>query len=127
MPVQALNNSLVAPSTSQIDPNLARSLLQSEPAAKAVDGGQQLAATAKTTQTEQKQPSVEDSVRKLNQAISASGRSIQFSIDDDTKLKIVKVVDLESKAVIRQIPTEDVVEIARAIDKLQGLLIRDKA
>jgi len=40
---------------------------------------------------------------------------------------VVKVVDLETKEVIRQIPSPEVLEIAKAVDQLQGLLIRQKA
>ncbi|GAB3265698.1 hypothetical protein GCM10027296_42890 [Chitinimonas naiadis] len=75
----------------------------------------------------QKQPSVQESVKKLNETIATFNRSLQFSIDEDTRLNIVKVVDVNSKEIIRQIPSQEVVDIAKAIDKLQGLLLSDKA
>jgi len=37
------------------------------------------------------------------------------------------VVDMATKDVIRQIPTPEVLAIAKALDKLQGLLVKDKA
>lgn len=69
---------------------------------------------------------VESAVNKLNSVASALGQSIQFSVDSDTKQNIVKLVDRESNKVIRQIPTEEAVTIAKAIDRFQGLLIKDK-
>lgn len=52
---------------------------------------------------------------------------ITFNIDEDTGSTIVKVVDRETKDVIRQIPSEEIITIAKALDRLQGLLIRQKA
>ena len=48
--------------------------------------------------------------------------SVQFKIDPDYKELIVKVVDQESGKLIRQIPTEDVVRMSKAMDNLKGLL-----
>jgi flagellar protein FlaG len=36
-------------------------------------------------------------------------------------------MDSQSNEVIRQFPSKEAIEIARALDKLQGLLIKDKA
>lgn len=67
-----------------------------------------------------------DSVRKLNQAVKPIASDLQFSVDEDTGIDVVKVVDTESKEVIRQIPSKEVVAIARAFDRLQGLLVREQ-
>jgi len=40
---------------------------------------------------------------------------------------VVKVVDKETKEVIRQMPSKEVVELAKALDKLQGLMIKQTA
>ncbi|MGO4382122.1 flagellar protein FlaG [Pseudoduganella sp. RAF53_2] len=65
-------------------------------------------------------------VSKLNKAAHEKALDLEFSIDSDTKILVVKVVDLNSKEVLRQIPTEEVLEIAKSIDcKLS--LIRDTA
>ena len=53
-------------------------------------------------------------------------RNLQFTVDEDTGIDVVKVIDTETEEVIRQFPSEEVLAIARALDKLQGLLIRDK-
>lgn len=75
-------------------------------------------------------PSVEEvkqSVEKINKTIQSMNSNLQFSVDEDTKKNIVKVVDMQTKDVIRQIPSPEVLAIAKALDKLQGLLVRDKA
>jgi len=52
---------------------------------------------------------------------------LQFSIDEDTGKTIIKVMDVHTEEVIRQIPTEEAVKIARTLDKVQGLLFNGKA
>ena len=39
----------------------------------------------------------------------------------------MKVVDASTDEVIRQIPSEEIISIAKALDKLQGLLVEQKA
>jgi flagellar protein FlaG len=39
----------------------------------------------------------------------------------------VTVVDSSTQQVVRQIPTEDIMKIARNIDRMQGLLFSDRA
>lgn len=70
---------------------------------------------------------VKESVEKLNKTVQAMGRNLQFTVDESTQMNVVKVVDVETKDVIRQIPTEEVLAIAKALDKLQGLLFKEKA
>ncbi len=48
--------------------------------------------------------------------------SVQFQIDPNYKDVIVKVVDQNNDKVILQIPSMEVVRIAKAMDSLKGLL-----
>jgi len=66
-------------------------------------------------------------VESINKTIQAVGQNIEFSVDDDSKQVIVKVIDQQTKQVLRQIPNEEVLEIAKSLDKLQGLLIKQTA
>ncbi|HQV89775.1 MAG TPA: flagellar protein FlaG [Nitrosomonas sp.] len=50
-----------------------------------------------------------------------------MSVDQDTGKTVVKVMDIHTDEVIRQIPTEEAISIARTLDKVQGLLLNDKA
>jgi flagellar protein FlaG len=40
---------------------------------------------------------------------------------------VVKVVDNDTKEVIRQIPSEEMLKIAKYIDEITGLLFKDMA
>jgi len=66
-------------------------------------------------------------VKKMNESLPASAQSLQFSIDEDSKDIVVKVIDQNTKEVVRQIPTEEALDIAKSLDKMRGLLIRQTA
>ncbi|WP_025917140.1 flagellar protein FlaG [Herminiimonas sp. CN] len=64
----------------------------------------------------------EQSLQEINKVLASLSISVQFQIDPGYKDVIVKVVDQDSGKVIRQMPSEDVVRIAKAMDNLKGLL-----
>lgn len=74
---------------------------------------------------------VKESVEKLNDFISPYVTALQFSVDKDAGKFVVKVMDTETKEVIKQFPSEKVLAIARALseamDKLEGLLVEQEA
>jgi flagellar protein FlaG len=69
----------------------------------------------------------QDAVKRLNDFVAPTQSQISFSIDQESGVSVVKIVDKQSKEVIRQFPSEEAVALAQALDKLQGLLIKDKA
>lgn len=81
------------------------------------------ASEAQATSPEQ----VKDAVNRIREFVQPINDSIQFSVDDDSGRMLVKVIDQQTKEVLRQIPSEEVLNIAKALDKLQGLLIQNKA
>jgi flagellar protein FlaG len=70
---------------------------------------------------------IKQAVQEIRKLVAPAAQSLQFSVDDATGKTIVRVVDSATKEVIRQIPSEEVLAIARALDRLQGLLLRQKA
>ena len=67
-------------------------------------------------------------VRNINKALQERSQDLEFTVDSDNDRTIVKVVDQNTKEILRQIPSEEALEISKAIDQaLQGLLIRQKA
>lgn len=94
-----------------------------------------VAATASTTPASQQaegnrpvsEKELQEAVGQIKDFIQPLNDSLEFSVDEDTGRTIVKVVDLQTKEVLRQIPSEEAMNIAKALDKLQGLLIRSTA
>jgi flagellar protein FlaG len=66
-------------------------------------------------------------VEELNKAVKDVAPGIEFSIDADLHQTVVKIVDQNTKEVLRQMPTEETIAIAKSLDKLQGLLIQNQA
>lgn len=73
------------------------------------------------------QEDVDQAVQKINETMQTFSQKLEFSVDKETEAFVVKVVDKETKEVIRQIPSEELLNIAKALDKLQGLFIKDQA
>ena len=70
---------------------------------------------------------VEAAIRDANKAMKAIDASVQFEIDPETKLTVVRVVDTASNTVLRQMPTQEMLDIAQALDRMQGMLLSQKA
>jgi flagellar protein FlaG len=78
-------------------------------------------------QNKARREEVESAVAKANKVVQATARDIEFTVDDQTDRTVVKVVDRATKEVIRQIPSEEMLRIAQALDHLQGLLVKQQA
>lgn len=70
---------------------------------------------------------LETALNSLKNFVTPANSNVQFSIDEDSGIRVVKVVDKDTDQVIRQMPSKEVVELAKALDKLQGLIIRQTA
>lgn len=70
---------------------------------------------------------LQQAVQAINRKLSAS-TALEFSVDESTRMTVVKIVDKQSGELIRQIPSDATLAIAESIDTYQkGLLLRQKA
>jgi flagellar protein FlaG len=70
---------------------------------------------------------VSDAVKKINEHMLSSAQGLEFSIDEESKHIVVKVVDVATREVVRQMPSKEALEIAKSIDRMRGLLINQTA
>lgn len=70
---------------------------------------------------------VEAAVEQIRNFVRTAASTLNFAIDNDTGITVITVSDSSTKEVIRQIPSEEVVAIAKALDRFQGLLVRQEA
>lgn len=99
------------------------------PSVAAREGATQVQ-TVNAVQQAAKAPSMEqvnEAVKQLNNAMKVMSQGLEFSVDHDVNKVVVKVVDQQTQEVLRQMPSEEALEIAKALDRVQGLLIRQKA
>jgi flagellar protein FlaG len=66
-------------------------------------------------------------VAELNQYVQNLERKLQFSVDDTSGDTVVRVIDKETDELIRQIPSEELLEVKHAIDEYRGILFETKA
>jgi flagellar protein FlaG len=86
--------------------------------------------TANPVQQPDQAPSlaqVNEAVQNINKSLSTLNPNLEFSVDTDSKRTVVKVIDQTTKEVIQQIPSKETLEIAKALDTVRGLLIKQQA
>lgn len=71
--------------------------------------------------------SPEDAFEEINAAMQAWNTGMHFEIDEDTQQLVVSIVDSKTGDVLRQIPSEEVLHIAKMIAQFQGKLVSTKA
>ncbi|MCH8618796.1 flagellar protein FlaG [Undibacterium sp. TS12] len=84
----------------------------------------------KATPTTASAPEIEKvtkAVNDINKTVQALSQNLEFSLEEHSNRVVVKIIDQQTKEVLRQIPSEEVLEISRSLDKLQGLLIKQQA
>jgi flagellar protein FlaG len=88
----------------------------------------QVTASAPQSPTEQPSPEqVRAAVSASNEVVRAVQSRLQFVADETSGQMVVRVMDAESNELIRQIPSEEMLAISRAIERMQGLLIQGEA
>jgi flagellar protein FlaG len=81
----------------------------------------------RTASAEELRSSVQDAVKRANETVQVLRSNLQFTVDEATGIDVVKFIDVTTKEVIRQIPSEEMLALARRLDEIKGLLIKDKA
>lgn len=92
----------------------------------------QVPAAAVAETMPQQQPASQEQLQRAMESVkeiveAKAPNSLSFSIDDASGKTIVKVSDAQTGEMIRQIPSEELLDIARSLDKLQGMLLRQEA
>ena len=56
-----------------------------------------------------------------------SGRNLNVSVDESTGYYVARVVNPETGEVVRSLPSEETLRIARSIDQMRGMLVNQRA
>jgi flagellar protein FlaG len=97
-------------------------------AQEAVKAEAKVTAEAKAKDELQPRPEeLQSALQKIKEFVSAAASDISFSIDSESGRSVVKVIDRSTKEVIRQIPSQEFLEMSKALDRLQGILLKNKA
>lgn len=64
---------------------------------------------------------------EINKFLQSSSANVEFTIEGKSDQVIVRVVDSATNQVIRQMPSEEALAISRSLDRMTGLLLKQKA
>lgn len=70
---------------------------------------------------------VVQAARHIESFVKSVGRSLDFSVDPSTGDNVLRVLNPENGEVVRQLPAEETLRIARAIDYMQSMLVNQRA
>lgn len=65
-------------------------------------------------------------VNDLNKKLDMLNSQLRIEVDEDTGIQVVKIVDKDTKEVVRQIPPEAVLKVAKYLNEIAGLLFDTK-
>ena len=66
-------------------------------------------------------------MQEFQHAVQKTAPGLEFSIDEDLGVTVVKLVDRQTKELVRQFPSEEMLNIAKSVDRMQGLLVSKMA
>lgn len=86
-----------------------------------------VAANNKVTPGEAEGIKLDNAIDAINKFLKPVASGLEFSIDKDSGRTVVQVIDTDTRDVLRQYPSKQALAMSQELDKLQGLLLRDKA
>jgi flagellar protein FlaG len=70
---------------------------------------------------------VQAAVEQANASLAGMDHALEFTIDPDTHTVVVRLIDRQDNRVLRQVPSPEMLAIARSLDRMQGLLLEQSA
>jgi flagellar protein FlaG len=93
-------------------------------AAKVADRQVQTDAVADTTASSvDAKSALRAAVKQIDSYLKSTGRAVEFRVDEDTETTVVTVRDTATGEVIRQIPSEEALQLARHLERGSAALL----
>ncbi|MCT8987231.1 flagellar protein FlaG [Shewanella phaeophyticola] len=80
--------------------------------------------TTRVTETEPDDEQLQQVATDLTDMVAMMQKGLKFSVDDDSGKRVIKVQDIESGDIIRQIPSEEALQLAQKISEVSGVLMK---
>lgn len=88
-----------------------------------VQTGKDLPAVQNTETAEVQEKEVAEAVSKLNEYVQKTQRHLDFQLDEESGRTVVRVYDTESDKLVRQIPDEAALELAKKLNSEEPSLL----
>lgn len=69
---------------------------------------------------------VDAAIEAANQSMRTVATNLKFEKDTTTGKTVVRVIDSETQKILRQMPSEEMLAMSKALDRLQGLMVHLK-
>ena len=66
-------------------------------------------------------------VQQANEAMRVSNSNLKFMLDPENGQAVVQIIDQETQTVLKQIPSVEMLKLAKALEKMQGVLMSKEA
>jgi flagellar protein FlaG len=63
-------------------------------------------------------------VKELTDMMAIMQKGLKFSVDEDSGHRVIKVQDVASGDIIRQIPSEEALQLAEKLSEVSGILMK---
>ena len=83
-------------------------------------------ANAKQAQTRQQSEQLRKAIAEMNKKINNSNEEAVFGIHEDTNRVMIKIMDKETKEVIKEFPPEKTLDMIAKIWEMAGILVDEK-
>lgn len=70
---------------------------------------------------------VKQAAYSVADSLKSMVKGLEFEIEQDTDRVVIKIIDPETRDVIKQIPSEEVLKIAKSMDMMTGKLLKATA
>lgn len=67
---------------------------------------------------------LQQAVKDIAASMNLMQKGLAFNIDEDSGVQVVKVIDEQTGDLIRQIPNEEALDIAKKLSEVTGLLMK---
>ena len=68
-------------------------------------------------------PRLDDAIASANASMRSVATNLQFEKDSSSGKMVVRVIDTETQQILRQMPSEEMLAMSKALDRLQGLMV----
>jgi len=80
-----------------------------------------------TTENKISKEDIKEAVNQIKEQMGSIGRNINFSFDEELDIVIIKVVNKDTEEVVRQFPSEELIEMAKHLQEYKGLILQEEA
>ncbi|MCL1112564.1 flagellar protein FlaG [Shewanella basaltis] len=121
---EGLVNSVNRSVASQVDSqsNAANLGLSADVIQKNADSGRTTEQVNAATQVDAEE--LNKAVNDITESMSMMQKGLAFKVDEDLGIQVVKVIDVATGELIRQMPNEEALEIAKKLNEVTGLLMK---